>query len=139
MLTGTADATIAKGLETLDEEVALDALAVEGELPGLARGHAACATARRGSRPAAHRRHWFDGLAMLHRFAFADGRVVLRQPLPAHQRVRRRAGGRASATASSPPTRAARCSRACTSMFQPGLHRQRQRQRRALRRASSSR
>ena len=26
--------------------------------------------------------HWFDGLAMLHRFSFADGQRLLREPLP---------------------------------------------------------
>ena len=57
--------------------------------------------------------HWFDGLAMLHRFAIGDGRVsyanrFLREPLvPAAQEH-----GRRSATRSSRPTRAARSSSA---------------------------
>jgi carotenoid cleavage dioxygenase-like enzyme len=72
MLTGAADATIAKGWETLEDEVVLDDVAVEGELPTWLEG----TLVRNG--PAGFdqgQRHWFDGLAMLHRFAIADGRV----------------------------------------------------------------
>ena len=38
--------------------------------------------------------HWFDGLAALNRFGFADGNVSYSQPLPRHERVPRRPGGR---------------------------------------------
>src|SRR4051794_13037051 len=72
MLTATTDVTTAKGWETLDEEVALDDVAVEGELPRWLEG----TLVRNG--PATFDggiRHWFDGLAMLHRFAIRDGRV----------------------------------------------------------------
>jgi carotenoid cleavage dioxygenase-like enzyme len=70
---GYSDARI--GFETLDSEVRIDALPVDGELPGwlsgaLIRTGPAQFETGRGSM-----RHWFDGLAMLHRFGFADGRV----------------------------------------------------------------
>src|SRR4051812_31974045 len=72
MLTAGTDTTVAKGWETLDEEVVLDDVAVEGELPTWLEG----TLVRNG--PADFDggfRHWFDGLAMLHRFAIQDGRV----------------------------------------------------------------
>ena len=34
-------------------------------------------------------RHWFDGLAMLHRFSFARRSGVLRQPFPGDAGLRR--------------------------------------------------
>src|SRR3954447_20253147 len=72
MLTDTADATIAQGFRTLDEEVVLDDVPVEGELPGWLEG----TLVRNGpARFDDGLRHWFDGMAMLHRFAIADGRV----------------------------------------------------------------
>ena len=66
--------------------------------------------------------HWFDGLAMLHRFAFGDGDVDLREPLPGERRHtgRRRRTAR-SPTRSSPPTRAARSSGGVSSLFSPKL------------------
>lgn len=64
------------GFRTLEHETASVALPVEGELPAWL-----CGTLHRvgpaqfevGTRSY---RHWFDGLAMLHRFAFADGAVA---------------------------------------------------------------
>src|SRR4051794_7338843 len=63
------------GLKALHDEITLDDLPVSGELPGWLTG----SLLRTG--PAVWEiggdrlRHWFDGLAMLHRFAFSDGRV----------------------------------------------------------------
>ena len=63
------------GFETLADEVRLDSLPVEGELPDwlsgtmLRTGPAQYEVGERSMR------HWFDGLAMLHRFGFGDGRV----------------------------------------------------------------
>lgn len=65
----------ALGFSTLDAEVRLDALPVRGAIPSWLRG----VLLRTG--PAKFEigdetyNHWFDGLAMLYRFAFADGRV----------------------------------------------------------------
>lgn len=63
------------GFQTLEEERSLDAVPVEGALPAwlagslLRTGPAKFEVGDRGYR------HWFDGLAMLHRFTFADGAV----------------------------------------------------------------
>ncbi|MCC8249971.1 carotenoid oxygenase family protein [Saccharothrix luteola] len=65
------------GFESLDREVVVD-LEVRGELPPwlagtLVRNGPAKFETGKGSF-----RHWFDGLAMLHRFGFADGAVTYR-------------------------------------------------------------
>lgn len=57
--------------EPLSEEVSVDSLAVEGELPRWLTG----TLVRNGPAHFGPVRHLFDGLAMLHKFAFADGRV----------------------------------------------------------------
>jgi carotenoid cleavage dioxygenase-like enzyme len=67
--------TFVKGFEALDQEVMLDDLAVQGELPAWLTGvllRNGPGQFEIGMRPF---RHWFDGLAMLHRFGFANGRV----------------------------------------------------------------
>src|SRR5919201_591746 len=69
------DTTYAKGFETQSDEVVLDALEVSGSMPAWLTG----TLVRNG--PARYEvgdrtlNHWFDGLAMLHAFGFADGRV----------------------------------------------------------------
>jgi carotenoid cleavage dioxygenase-like enzyme len=71
----TAAPAYAAGFETLDEELPLGALEVEGDIPAWLEG----SLIRNG--PARFEigdrafNHWFDGLSMLHRFAFAGGRV----------------------------------------------------------------
>lgn len=63
------------GFASLEHEVELDSLPVEGAIPGWLSG----SLLRNG--PAGFEvggetlRHWFDGLAMLHRFSFDRGRV----------------------------------------------------------------
>src|SRR5262245_21119592 len=65
----------AMGFETLGSELDLESLSVEGTIPEWLGG----TLVRNG--PAKYEagetsvRHWFDGLAMLHRFSFAGGRV----------------------------------------------------------------
>jgi beta,beta-carotene 9',10'-dioxygenase len=64
-----------KGLTTLESEVAIDGLPVQGELPAWLSGsliRTGPAQFEAGERSF---RHWFDGQAMLHRFGFADGVV----------------------------------------------------------------
>ena len=64
------------GFASLNSEVELDSLAVEGEIPAwlsgtlLRNGPAKFEAGERALR------HWFDGQAMLHRFSFEDGRVA---------------------------------------------------------------
>jgi carotenoid cleavage dioxygenase-like enzyme len=75
MTATAATATYTKGFESLEEEIVVDALPLSGELPAwlsgslLRTGPAKFEAGERGFN------HWFDGLAMLHRFTFGDGRV----------------------------------------------------------------
>jgi carotenoid cleavage dioxygenase-like enzyme len=63
------------GFSTLDREVVLDELALTGELPSWLCGSLLRTGPARFEVGAERMRHWFDGLAMLHRFTVADGRV----------------------------------------------------------------
>jgi beta,beta-carotene 9',10'-dioxygenase len=63
------------GFTSLEEESAVDRLPVSGEVPAWLTGalvRVTPALLEVGGRRVAH---WFDGLAMLNRFGFADGRV----------------------------------------------------------------
>lgn len=63
------------GFENQTEEVRVDALAVDGEVPAWLQGALIRVTPAQpdvGGRSVAH---WFDGLAMLNRFGIADGTV----------------------------------------------------------------
>jgi len=63
------------GYETLESEIELDSLPVEGSIPEWLSGtllRNGPAKFEVGEQPL---RHWFDGLAMLHRFSFDAGRV----------------------------------------------------------------
>jgi carotenoid cleavage dioxygenase-like enzyme len=78
----TASTEPTLGFTTLEREVTVDELALSGALPGWLRGsllrtgpakfEAGGAAAEGGGQ---RMRHWFDGLAMLHRFTIEDGRV----------------------------------------------------------------
>src|SRR5688500_5181841 len=75
-VTPTTDARL--GFTSLDEETAVDRLPVTGEVPGWLTGalvRVTPALLEMGGRRLAH---WFDGLAMLNRFCFADGTVSYR-------------------------------------------------------------
>ncbi len=65
----------ALGFETLEEETRIDALPVEGEMPGWLHGSLLRTGPAKFEVGEQRMNHWFDGLAMLHRFGFADGRV----------------------------------------------------------------
>src|SRR5215212_6942082 len=63
------------GFSSLDQERELDELAIRGDLPSWLSGSLLRTGPARfevGDRSLAH---WFDGLAMLHRFSFAGGTV----------------------------------------------------------------
>lgn len=63
------------GFETLEDETHIDSLPVEGEVPAWLSGsllRTGPAKFEAGNRSM---RHWFDGFAMLHRFAFEGGEV----------------------------------------------------------------
>ncbi|HWB69111.1 MAG TPA: carotenoid oxygenase family protein [Solirubrobacterales bacterium] len=64
-----------KGFETLDTQIELYSLPIEGSMPEWLTGtllRNGPARFEVGERPL---RHWFDGLAMLHRFSFGGGSV----------------------------------------------------------------
>jgi carotenoid cleavage dioxygenase-like enzyme len=63
------------GFVSLGDEIALDELPVQGRLPGWLRGTLLRTGPARFEAGGRSLRHWFDGLAMLHRFGIADGRV----------------------------------------------------------------
>jgi carotenoid cleavage dioxygenase-like enzyme len=63
------------GLQTLDREVAQAPLTVDGNFPSWLAGTLLRTGPAQFEVGAQQYRHWFDGLAMLHRFAFRDGTV----------------------------------------------------------------
>jgi beta,beta-carotene 9',10'-dioxygenase len=66
---------LAKGFETLEEEKRIDSLPVEGEIPGWLDGSLLRTGPARWEVGGRRMSHWFDGFAMLHRFAFSGGTV----------------------------------------------------------------
>jgi carotenoid cleavage dioxygenase-like enzyme len=75
MAVDAATATYTKGFESLEEEVVLDGLPVSGELPEWLSGSLLRTGPAKFEAGARQFNHWFDGLAMLHRFTFAGGQV----------------------------------------------------------------
>jgi carotenoid cleavage dioxygenase-like enzyme len=65
----------ASGFETLDSEIELDSLPVEGSIPEWLAGSLVRNGPAKYEAGERRMRHWFDGLAMLHRFSFAGGSV----------------------------------------------------------------
>jgi carotenoid cleavage dioxygenase-like enzyme len=68
----------AKAFTTQERELDVESLPVSGEIPGWVRGSLLRTGPAKFEVGAQSYRHWFDGLAMLHRFAIADGRVAYR-------------------------------------------------------------
>jgi len=108
------------GFRTLDRETRVEALPVEGDVPAWLTGslvRTGPAQFEVGGRGA---RHWFDGLAMLHRFGFADGSVsYANRYLDTEARRRASSGERPLAEFASDPCRSifARVQ----SLFSPGF------------------
>ena len=65
----------ALGFSTLEQESVIDELPIQGELPPWLEGSLLRTGPARFEVGSRHMRHWFDGLAMLHRFTIAGGRV----------------------------------------------------------------
>src|SRR3954465_12031398 len=63
------------GFGDLNEELTLDRIELRGELPDWLSGSLVRVTPAKFDLEQGTIRHWFDGLAMAHRFAFGDGRV----------------------------------------------------------------
>jgi beta,beta-carotene 9',10'-dioxygenase len=73
MVSLATDATL--GLTNLDDEIVVDELDLEGELPGWLAGSLLRTGPARWDLGSQTVNHWFDGLAMLHRFTVAGGKV----------------------------------------------------------------
>jgi beta,beta-carotene 9',10'-dioxygenase len=67
--------TPALGFSSLEREVTLDELALDGQLPCWLAGSLLRTGPAKFDVDGMSMRHWFDGLAMLHRFTIEDGRV----------------------------------------------------------------
>src|SRR3712207_6797616 len=76
MTVATAAPGYTKGFESLEEEIVVDSLPVTGELPAWLKGSLLRTGPAKFEAGEQRLRHWFDGLAMLHRFTFGDGRVA---------------------------------------------------------------
>jgi beta,beta-carotene 9',10'-dioxygenase len=63
------------GFSTLEHEVVVDELPLSGELPSWLGGSLLRTGPAKFEIGEQRMRHWFDGLAMLHRFTIADGQV----------------------------------------------------------------
>jgi beta,beta-carotene 9',10'-dioxygenase len=63
------------GFETLHDEVELDSLSIEGEIPAWLSGTLLRNGPAKFEVGGRRLRHWFDGLAMLHKFSFGAGKV----------------------------------------------------------------
>ena len=63
------------GFESLEEETAVERLPVTGELPAWLTGALVRVTPAKLEVGDQRAEHWFDGLAMLNRFGFSEGRV----------------------------------------------------------------
>ena len=66
------------GLQTQNKEIAVEELIVEGQIPKWLVGSLIRTAPAQYEVGEQSYRHWFDGLAMLHSFAFQDGRVSYR-------------------------------------------------------------
>ena len=132
----TATAGPALGFTSSHEEVVLDDLEVTGALPAWLAGSLLRTGPARfevGERTVGH---WFDGLAQLHRFSFAEGRVGYASRFLRSRAFTAPSATGASPTASSRRTRAARPSAASPrSSRRPRHDRQRRGERRRAGRA----
>jgi beta,beta-carotene 9',10'-dioxygenase len=74
-VTATPIATARHGFDSLEEETQLASLPVQGQLPPWLHGSLIRTGPAKWEVGDRAMNHWFDGLAMLHRFSFADGEV----------------------------------------------------------------
>jgi beta,beta-carotene 9',10'-dioxygenase len=64
-----------RGFESLNDETRIEGLPVQGQLPAWLTGSLIRTGPAKWEVGGRSMNHWFDGLAMLHRFSFADGAV----------------------------------------------------------------
>jgi beta,beta-carotene 9',10'-dioxygenase len=93
------------GFTSLEEETAVDALPVRGELPGWLTGGLVRVTPAKLEVGDRRVDHWFDGLAMLNRFGFADGRVAYKSRFIRSRAYDRAQEGRLTAGFATDPCR----------------------------------
>lgn len=74
-LTQTEAATAQAGFRSLDDQVRIDSLPVQGELPVWLTGSLLRTGPAKWEVGERTMNHWFDGLAMLHHFSFSGGSV----------------------------------------------------------------
>ena len=108
------------GFTTLEQEGVIDELPVRGELPRWLEGSLLRTGPARFEVGAQQMRHWFDGLAMLHRFTIAGGNVSYggRHLDSRSYRAARERGSLAYSEFATDPCRS--IFRRVQSMFQPG-------------------
>ena len=75
MTTAAVTTSPARGFDSLTDEVRLDSLSVQGTIPAWLTGSLVRTGPALWDLPQQTMKHWFDGLAMLHRFSFADQNV----------------------------------------------------------------
>ena len=93
------------GFDSLSEETHIEGLPVTGAMPPWLQGSLLRTGPAKWEVGERTMEHWFDGLAMLHRFSFADGRVSYANRFLETRRIgrrRRRAGSRYSEFATDP-------------------------------------
>jgi len=73
--THAVDSPPTLGFSTLEQETVIDELALSGQLPAWLGGSLLRTGPAKFEVGGQQMRHWFDGLAMLHRFTVADGKV----------------------------------------------------------------
>ena len=131
----TPAAGAALGFTSQEEEVSGRQLALAGELPDWLGGTLVRVTPALLDPGGRAVRHWFDGLAMLNAFTIADGGRVLRQPVPPEPRVRnvREHGEIRGRTFGSDPCRT--IFQRVSSLFNPAMTDNMQRERDTARRA----
>ena len=71
----THSSDLTAGLDSLDREVRVDSLPLEGQLPAWLQGSLVRTGPAKWEVGGRAMNHWFDGFAMLHRFGIADGEV----------------------------------------------------------------
>lgn len=75
MTTTNSKSRAGLGFSSLNSEISRDELPLRGELPSWLSGSLLRTGPARWEVGQSRMRHWFDGMAMLHRFTLADGRV----------------------------------------------------------------
>ena len=120
--------TARHGFDSLEEETRLDGLPIQGRLPAWLQGSLIRTGPAKWEVGDRAMNHWFDGLAMLHRFSFAGGEVSYASRFLETRayRAARDRGEIAYSEFATDPCRS--LFKRVSAMFSPQAHRQRERQ-----------